>query len=169
MTPNPVPSIPSREAVEAERINLRGLSGVLASQQRQSACAIVETADYMLRGLLAEVERLTKFNKDMVAKVAEGSLDGYRELGERAAHAENERDTLRATVAAQAAALQVIAAIPIEEFRKQDNAAYPLMVWNGHELNVGHVLAARTALAQSASQRDAPGATQGKDGGQAQP
>lgn len=44
------------------------------------------------------------------------------------------------------AALQVLANIPIEDFNKQNYPAYPLMVWNGHELNVGHVLAARAAL-----------------------
>lgn len=43
-------------------------------------------------------------------------------------------------------ALQVLANIPIEYFNKQNKPDYLLMVWNDHELNVGHVLAARKAL-----------------------
>ena len=50
-----------------------------------------------LRAKLAEAE---EFNRAMVEKAAAGSLDDYRELGARAATAENERDALRADLAA---------------------------------------------------------------------
>lgn len=52
-----------------------------------------------------------------------------------------------------AEAARIIALIPIEDFNKQGWPHYPLMVWNGYELNVGHVLAARKAIAAFDAQR----------------
>lgn len=50
------------------------------------------------RDLYAENERLVKFNQDTVSKIAEGRLDGYRELGQRAADAETKCDALKRRV-----------------------------------------------------------------------
>jgi chromosome segregation ATPase len=105
MTPNPVPSIPSREAVDELAAQLEICAGLTGYADRET---VMRDSAKSMRDLLVEVERLTKFNKDMVAKAAEGSLDGYRELGQRAAQAENERDSLRATVAQQAEALAAV-------------------------------------------------------------
>lgn len=49
--------------------------------------------------LLAEIERLREWNRQMVEKAASGgTLDGYRELGAKLANAEAEIERLRATV-----------------------------------------------------------------------
>lgn len=61
-----------------------------------------------IAALRAEVERLKKWQRDMVAKAAEKSLDGYRALGARAAAAENQRDTEKAR--ADAAELRTVEA-----------------------------------------------------------
>ena len=45
----------------------------------------------------ARIAELEKWQRDMVNKAAEKGLDGYRELGQRAAKAETERDALRET------------------------------------------------------------------------
>jgi len=66
---------------------------------------IVECRD-AITALRAEVAALRKWNADMVAKVAEGSLDGYRELGAKCAALEAERDALRRVVAAADAMLE---------------------------------------------------------------
>lgn len=45
------------------------------------------------------LEQAQQWNREMVEKAASGGvLDGYRELGARAAAAENERDALRSEV-----------------------------------------------------------------------
>lgn len=46
-------------------------------------------------------------------------------------------------------AARVLAEIPVESFGKQDRPEYPLMTWNGHELNVGHVISARASIAKA--------------------
>ena len=45
--------------------------------------------------LEAEVERLKEWQRQMVEKAAEKSLDGYRELGAKCASLEAERDEAR--------------------------------------------------------------------------
>jgi len=47
------------------------------------------------------------------------------------------------------AALRVVAGIPIENFGKGDRPADILMAWDGHELKVSDVLAARAAIAKA--------------------
>jgi hypothetical protein len=86
MTPNPVPSIPSREAVELMQERLQALyhrSGTHPTSMQE--------ADDMLGELLAEVERLTA--KQCTLFSCNGKAEAY---------------DLRATVAAQAAELEKV-------------------------------------------------------------
>lgn len=48
--------------------------------------------------LQSRVAELEQWQRDMVEKAASKSLDGYRELGSRAAAAENRADTLQSRV-----------------------------------------------------------------------
>ncbi len=66
MTPNPVPSIPSREAVEEEATALDELAQLVPATQQFSG----SVAAQMLRDLLAEVERLREF-RNKVTTIAE--------------------------------------------------------------------------------------------------
>ncbi len=50
-------------------------------------------------------------------------------------------------------ALRVLADIPVEDFNKQGQPDFPLMVWNGHMLTVGHVLKAREAIDEASYQQ----------------
>ena len=74
--------------------------------ERDSLRNAVSLAVEQNTALRAEVAALRKWNADMVAKVAEGSLDGYRELGAKCAALEAERDALRRVVAAADAMLE---------------------------------------------------------------
>lgn len=65
-------------------------------------------ADAEFTRLRAERDEARSDIAAMVAKAADKNLDGYRELGERAACAENERDEARAQVAAMGEALKEI-------------------------------------------------------------
>ena len=62
--------------------------------------ALLADRDEREAALRAEVSELREWQRQMVEKAAANSLDGYRELGARAAAAENERDALRAEVEA---------------------------------------------------------------------
>ena len=77
------------------------MPGASAAQRGDVLC---ELAD-LVPDLLAEVRRLTAERDEvranyrfMVERAADRRLDGYRELGARAAAAENERDSLRAEI-----------------------------------------------------------------------
>ena len=76
-----------------------GCPGADCPDEREAIAIDVES-------LRAEVAALRKWNADMVAKVAEGSLDGYRELRAKCAALEAERDALRRVVAAADAMLE---------------------------------------------------------------
>jgi hypothetical protein len=88
-----VPTVPSREAVEA--YFKRGPKDGMFT-------AWVAEGHAMLRALYAEVERLNE-DKESYRRTA-------NELAERVAKAEIDRDDLRATVAEQGAALAVVVA-----------------------------------------------------------
>lgn len=62
--------------------------------------ALIVAAVNALPALIARVRELEQWQRDMVEKAAENSLDGYRELAACAAAAENERDEARAATLA---------------------------------------------------------------------
>ncbi len=63
-----------------------------------TAAQMREAADLLERDGV-EIARLRAYIQEMVEKAAAKSLDGYRELGARAAAAENELDAARAALA----------------------------------------------------------------------
>ena len=81
-------TLPDLDALVA-RLNLCGKGERLAVPElcAEAAAAITE--------LRAEVARLKQWQVDMVAKAADKSLDGYRELGAKCAALEAERDALK--------------------------------------------------------------------------
>ena len=44
---------------------------------------------------------------------------------------------------------KILAGIPVEDFGKENKPKYPLQAWNGYEIRVEHVLAARAAIAKA--------------------
>jgi hypothetical protein len=73
-------------------------------------------------------------------------VNGYAALRAIAAEHRSARLITLEHAAVLAAALRVLADIPLEDFGKQNKPEYPLMGWNGHQLLAGHVLTARQAL-----------------------
>lgn len=119
MTPNPVPSIPSREAVDLD-VELRKAETIFRSADRAEYADGIKYAREATKpyrdAVLAEVERLTKtlpcgHHVSLLLSSAETGKPLYcdlcdtREQRDDAVRCETE---LRATVAAQAAALQSI-------------------------------------------------------------
>ena len=135
MTPNPVPSIPSREAVEAyldRRIEL-----LESFAQEDELVANEIAALRILRGSLAEVERLPQIEHER-------------------SQLERQRRELRATVSAQAAELEKVRkdAERYQYIRRGDKGTYNILYLAANCLDE----AVDAALAQSSSQMDAPGA-----------
>ncbi len=64
--------------------------------------------------LLAEVNRLHGQIREMVEKAADQKLDGYRELGERAAAAENRADALSARLKAAEKVIEALGVVDVE-------------------------------------------------------
>ena len=95
MTPNPVPSIPSREAVEALAYHCETV--LRADTEDWDECEKCQSLAPTLRTLLAEVDRLTS--------VLEFDRHQWNLAVGDAVEAREECDSLRATIAEQAAAL----------------------------------------------------------------
>jgi chromosome segregation ATPase len=103
-----------KERLEARFKRLTSMDGLLANaeagrkEQTMAADMIAEERDAYARAcksliaqvvaLEAEVARLKQWQVDMVAKAADKSLDGYRELGAKCAALEAERDALRSAL-----------------------------------------------------------------------
>jgi hypothetical protein len=178
MTPDPVPSIPSREVVEARIKWLREPDPPFGGDEY--------TAD-MLRDLLAEVERLNNENELLVTTLRADQARLVTTTDELAA-AKVSKDRLmirvtaqgsalnelEATVAAQAAELEKVRkdAERYRWLRKQGPGDYKEsgLPWASRVINERGIptvkitfandldLSIDAALAQSASQMDAPGA-----------
>jgi len=83
--------MPQCMADHADKASAAAISSGLGQAVR-----VAEQALDALDARDAEIARLAKWNQDMVAKAASGgALDGYRELGARAARAEAEVERLR--------------------------------------------------------------------------
>lgn len=86
-------------------------------------------------------------NDALIARLREDSISRDREIEAHGATFQ-QLATAEATVARLTEALKPLAAIPFEEFAgngKRPNDT-PLMAWNGVQLTIGHVRAARKAL-----------------------
>ncbi len=101
MTPNPVPSIPNREAVEALAYHCETV--LRADTEDWDECEKCQSLAPTLRTLRAEVERLTAIKDQATGDV--------REVCATNAKLNEQLSDLRATVAAQAAELEMIANI----------------------------------------------------------
>jgi hypothetical protein len=154
MTPNPVPSIPSREAVAFSQRVLRECAQHLAAQGSKEAIGLFGEISDQLDVLIAKVERLTDQNKRLCEEISRSGAIGLAFNNMKA-----ERDSLRATVSAQAAALQTI----VDWQTPKTGKFHP----DGNEMSYGWCYGsngerdhfreiARATLAQSASQMDAP-------------
>jgi hypothetical protein len=175
MTPDPVPSIPSREAVDLD-VELRKAENIFRSAGRGEYADGIKYARKATKpyrdAILAEVERLTADKQNMVVAM--------NELSKQSVGIVDENAQLRATVAAQAAELEKVRK-DAERFNwlaenvwmwtppKVDAPYAKVEIWLDSErkFQVGWhdsvgVASLRTAidaaLAQSASQMDALGA-----------
>ena len=111
----PDPDTPLCALVEAAVLPLRKRITQLEAKLCESNKTIDSLTGHLGRETDDAIDLRTKLEKaealiaGMVKKAADKSLDGYRELGARAAAAENERDALRADNAKLLAALPEVA------------------------------------------------------------
>ena len=78
----------AKQTIEIERLKANQRCSAIEQGEVGYPCVFRAEAE-------AEVARLKQWQVDMVAKAADKSLDGYRELGAKCAALEAERDALR--------------------------------------------------------------------------
>lgn len=149
-------NVPRGEWLGHERVLLRMNTHF---EYIEDAAFIAAANPQAVLALLDDVERLTRERdtaqanyRFMVERAADEKLDGYRELGDRAAQAENERDTARSLADVRGNEVARLTE-ELDALRRPSNAAFREAMYELEQSRARHKMC-QDSLASACDERD---------------